>query len=73
MDPDYVNIVFNGHQPWTGVAYFTKSQTPRIQGKARSAGAKGLRIVGSIETGQELLQRFPVDEVSLINGKLDYD
>ncbi len=33
------------------------------QAGARAAGAKGLRIVGSIETGQELVQRFPVDDV----------
>jgi carbon-monoxide dehydrogenase catalytic subunit len=63
MDPDYVNIVFNGHQPWPGVATILKARTPEIQEKAKAAGAKGLRIVGSIETGQELLQRFEVDDV----------
>ncbi|AFM39770.1 carbon-monoxide dehydrogenase, catalytic subunit [Desulfosporosinus acidiphilus SJ4] len=63
MDPDYVNIVFNGHQPWAGVATIQKAKTPEIQAKAKAAGAKGLRVVGSIETGQELLQRFPVDDV----------
>lgn len=63
MDPNYVNIVFNGHQPWAGVATLLKAKTPEVQEKARAAGAKGLRIVGSIETGQELLQRFEVDDV----------
>lgn len=63
MDPDYVNIVFNGHQPWGGVATLLKARTPEVQQKAKAAGAKGLRIVGSIETGQELLQRFEVDDV----------
>lgn len=63
MDPDYVNIVFNGHQPWIGVATMQKAKTSEIQQRAKDAGAKGLRIVGSIETGQELLQRFPVDDV----------
>jgi len=63
MDPDYVNIVFNGHQPWVGVATLLKAKTPEVQQRAKDAGAKGLRIVGSIETGQELLQRFPVDDV----------
>lgn len=63
MDGDYVNIVFNGHQPWVGVATLLKAKSPQVQEKARAAGAKGLRIVGSIETGQELLQRFPVDDV----------
>lgn len=63
MDPEYVNIVFNGHQPWPGVATIQKAKQQEIQEKARAAGAKGLRIVGSIETGQELLQRFEVDDV----------
>lgn len=63
MDSDYVNVVFNGHQPWPGVATLLKARTPEVQEKARAAGAKGLRIVGSIETGQELLQRFEMDEV----------
>ncbi|ADY57084.1 carbon-monoxide dehydrogenase, catalytic subunit [Syntrophobotulus glycolicus DSM 8271] len=63
MDPDYVNIVFNGHQPWAGVATLLKAKLPEIQNRAKEAGAKGLRIVGSIETGQELLQRYEVDDV----------
>ncbi|MEN3003160.1 MAG: anaerobic carbon-monoxide dehydrogenase catalytic subunit [Dehalobacterium formicoaceticum] len=63
MDPDFVNIVFNGHQPWVGVATLEKAQSPEVQERAKAAGAKGLRIVGSIETGQELLQRFPMDGV----------
>lgn len=63
MDPQYVNIVFNGHQPWAGVATLLKARTPEVQKRARDAGAKGLRVVGSIETGQELLQRFEMDEV----------
>src|SRR5450759_3380943 len=36
---------------------------PAAREKAKAAGAKGLRIVGSIETGQELVQRFEVDDV----------
>jgi carbon-monoxide dehydrogenase catalytic subunit len=63
MDADYVNIVFNGHQPWVGVATLQKAKTAEIQQRAKAIGAKGLRVVGSIETGQELLQRFPVDDV----------
>lgn len=63
MDPDYVNIAFNGHQPWIGVAALQKARMPEYQEKAKQAGAKGIHIVGSIETGQELLQRFAVDDV----------
>ncbi len=63
MDPDYVNIAFNGHQPWVGVATLQKAKQEEYQEMARKAGAKGIHIVGSIETGQELLQRFEVDDV----------
>lgn len=63
MDPAYVNIVFNGHQPWAGVATLEKARSKEVQEKAKAAGAKGLRIVGSIETGQELLQRYQVDDI----------
>lgn len=63
LDPDYVNIVFNGHQPWAGVAVINKARTEDVQKRAKAAGAKGLRVVGSIETGQELLQRFQMDDV----------
>lgn len=63
MDPDYVNIAFNGHQPWVGVATLQKAKLQEYQEKAKQAGAKGIHIVGSIETGQELLQRFEVDDV----------
>jgi carbon-monoxide dehydrogenase catalytic subunit len=63
MDPDYVNIAFNGHQPWIGVATLQKAKKPEVQEMAKKVGAKGIRIVGSIETGQELLQRFEVDDV----------
>jgi carbon-monoxide dehydrogenase catalytic subunit len=63
MDPDYVNIAFNGHQPWIGVSTLQKAKQQEYQEKARKAGAKGIHIVGSIETGQEMLQRFEVDDV----------
>lgn len=63
MDPEYVNLVFNGHQPWVGIATLLKARTPEVQERAKAAGAKGLRIVGSIETGQEILQRYEMDDV----------
>lgn len=63
MDPEYVNIVFNGHQPWVAVATLQKAGLTEVQNKAKAAGAKGLRIIGSIETGQELLQRFEVNDI----------
>lgn len=63
MDPEYVNIVFNGHQPWVGVATINKLKSGEYKDLAKEAGAKGIRVVGSIETGQELLQRFEIDDV----------
>jgi carbon-monoxide dehydrogenase catalytic subunit len=63
IDPDYVNIMPNGHEPFVGAALIEAARRPEVQERARAAGAKGLRIVGSIETGQELLQRYPCDDV----------
>ncbi|MDO5516174.1 MAG: anaerobic carbon-monoxide dehydrogenase catalytic subunit [Clostridium sp.] len=63
MDPDYVNIVFNGHQPWVGAITIEKLRNGEYKDEALKAGAKGIRVVGSIETGQELLQRFDIDDV----------
>lgn len=63
MDSEYINIVFNGHQPWVGVATIQKARSQEVQKRARDVGAKGLRVIGSIETGQELLQRFDIDDV----------
>ena len=63
IDPAYVNIAVNGHEPMVGAALIAAAHEPAAQEKAKAAGAKGLRIVGSIETGQELVQRFAVDDV----------
>ena len=63
LDKDYVNIVVNGHEPFVGAALIKAARTEKTQRMAREAGAKGLRVIGSIETGQELQQRFPKDEV----------
>jgi len=63
IDPDYINIAFNGHQPWVGALTIEKLQSSEYQKKGKAAGAKGIRVIGSIETGQELLQRYPMDDV----------
>ena len=57
LDPDYINILPNGHEPFIGFALLQAVKDPAIQEKAKKVGAKGIRIVGSIETGQEMLQR----------------
>ena len=63
IDPDYINIVFNGHQPWIGAVTIEKLRTSGYQERGKAVGAKGIRVIGSIETGQELLQRYTMDDV----------
>ncbi|CAG0991849.1 anaerobic carbon-monoxide dehydrogenase catalytic subunit [Methanosarcinales archaeon] len=63
IDPAYVNIAANGHEPFIGVALIKAAHEPKNQDAAKKAGANGLHIIGSIETGQELIQRFPIDDV----------
>jgi carbon-monoxide dehydrogenase catalytic subunit len=63
IDGEFVNIVVNGHEPMVGAVLIDAAHAPEVQEKAKAAGAKGLHIVGSIETGQELIQRFAVDDV----------
>ncbi len=58
LDPDYVNIAVDGHEPFVGAALIKLAESEEVQKRAREAGAKGLRIIGFIETGQELLQRI---------------
>lgn len=62
LDPDYINIVPNGHEPFLGFAMVQLARKTEWQEKAKSAGAKGLRIIASIETGQEMLQRWEMDD-----------
>lgn len=63
IDPAYANIAANGHEPFIGAALIKAAHEPKNQEKAKNAGARGLRIIGSIETGQELVQRFEIDNV----------
>ena len=63
LDPDYVNIVVNGHEPFVGMALIEYCSRPEVQVDARTIGARGVRVIGSIETGQEILQRTDLDDV----------
>lgn len=63
VDKDYVNIVVNGHEPFVGIALIKYCQNKEIQDKAKEAGAKGIHVIGSIETGQEIIQRTEIDDV----------
>lgn len=68
LDPEYVNIAVDGHEPFVGIALIKLAEKEEIQEKARKAGAKGLRIIGFIETGQEILQRIESPVFSGIIG-----
>jgi len=63
LDPDYVNVLPNGHEPFLGFAMVQLARKPEWQEKAKSVGAKGLRIIANIETGQEMIQRWEMDDV----------
>jgi carbon-monoxide dehydrogenase catalytic subunit len=63
LDPDYVNVLPNGHEPFLGFAMTQLARTPEWQDKAKAAGAKGVRIIANIETGQEMIQRWEMDDV----------
>ena len=63
LDPDYVNVLPNGHEPFLGFAMVELARQKSWQDKAKQAGAKGLRIIANIETGQEMIQRWEMDDV----------
>jgi len=62
LDPDYVNVLPNGHEPFLGFAMVQLARKKEWQEKAKAVGAKGLRVIASIETGQEMIQRWQMDE-----------
>ncbi len=63
LDPDYVNVLPNGHEPFLGFAMVKLARKPEWQEKAKKVGAKGIRIIANIETGQEMIQRWEMDDV----------
>jgi carbon-monoxide dehydrogenase catalytic subunit len=63
LDPEYVNVLPNGHEPFLGFALVDLARKPEWQEKAKAAGAKGLRVIANIETGQEMVQRWEMDDV----------
>ncbi|MBK5093478.1 MAG: anaerobic carbon-monoxide dehydrogenase catalytic subunit [Actinobacteria bacterium] len=62
LDPDYVNALPNGHEPFLGFAMVQLARKPEWQEKAKAAGAKGLRVIANIEAGQEMIQRWTMDD-----------
>jgi carbon-monoxide dehydrogenase catalytic subunit len=62
LDPDFVNVLPNGHEPFLGFAMVLLARKPDWQQKAKAVGAKGLRVIANIETGQEMTQRWEMDD-----------
>ncbi|GAH78434.1 unnamed protein product, partial [marine sediment metagenome] len=54
LDPDYVNVLPNGHEPFLGFAMVQLARTQEWQEKAKVVGAEGLRVIATIESGQEM-------------------
>lgn len=63
LEPEYVNVLPNGHEPFLGFAMVQLARSDEWQKKAKDVGAKGLRIIANIETGQEMIQRWEMDDV----------
>jgi len=63
LDPNYVNVLPNGHEPFLAFAMVQLARRPEWQARAKAAGAKGLRVIANIETGQEMIQRWNMDDV----------
>lgn len=57
IDKSTVNILAHGHVPLMATAVIKASQDEEFQKKAQLAGASGIKIYGSMCTGQELMQR----------------
>jgi carbon-monoxide dehydrogenase catalytic subunit len=57
IDPDYINIMITGHQHTLFVRLQERLTEPDVVAKARSAGAKGFKLVGCTCVGQDLQLR----------------
>ena len=62
LDPEYVNVLPNGHELLWDLPWYSLREN--LSGrKSKGSGAKGLRVIASIETGQEMIQRWEEDDV----------
>lgn len=59
IDTETVNIVAHGHVPYVAVAVLNEiASNEKLLAQAKAAGAKGIKLYGSMDSGQELLQRM---------------
>jgi carbon-monoxide dehydrogenase catalytic subunit len=57
INPDYINIMITGHQHSKFIDLQEKLITPEVIELAKSAGAKGFKLVGCTCVGQDLQLR----------------
>ncbi|MDT3699024.1 MAG: anaerobic carbon-monoxide dehydrogenase catalytic subunit [Thermincola sp.] len=69
LTSETVNIVAHGHIPWMANAVLNVLRTGEFDQEAKAAGAQGIKLYGSMDTGQELLQRLG-DDTSYFGGQL---
>jgi len=55
LDPETVNIISNGHQPIFAGHIMEKAANKDFQAAAKKAGAKGIKLYGSLCEGQQLM------------------
>lgn len=70
LDPATVNIVLHGHVPWMGATLARLARQEDFQAMARAAGAAGIKVYGSLCTGQELAQRPAT--AALLDGQIGH-
>lgn len=68
LDPETVNIIANGHQPVFASVIMEKAGSGRFQEAAKKAGAKGIKLYGSLCEGQQLMNVSSRDEYSQVFG-----
>ncbi|MBZ0158284.1 MAG: anaerobic carbon-monoxide dehydrogenase catalytic subunit [Alphaproteobacteria bacterium] len=68
LDPKTVNIVANGHQPVFASLLIEKAGSEKFQAAAKKAGAKGIKVYGSLCEGQQLMNVSSRDEYKNVFG-----
>ncbi len=77
LDEDKVNIIVHGHVPFLSEKIVEWAR--KLEGEAKKAGAKGIKIAGMCCTGNEVLMRkgipsagnFLAQEFAIITGAVD--
>ncbi|MHB8916711.1 MAG: anaerobic carbon-monoxide dehydrogenase catalytic subunit [Desulfocucumaceae bacterium] len=77
IDPECVNVVLHGHNPILSEIIVQASK--ELEGEAKAAGAKGIKLMGICCTGNEVLMRhgvplvtsFASQEYAIATGAID--